>query len=157
MTRRPSARCLLCSVLVASGFSAPVAAQDAPKSPPPAMRGANPVDPIGGKLFPPELIMSHQAELGIDERQREAILKEIEHAQTQFPRLQWQLQAATEQLSSLLDAPKVDEARALAQAGEVMKLEMEIKRTHLGLLIHIRNLLTDAQRAKLQEMRRSMP
>jgi Spy/CpxP family protein refolding chaperone len=156
MIRRPSAGCLL-SILVALGFTLPVAAQDAPKSPPPGTHGPGPVDPIGGKLLPPELIMGHQAELGIDERQRDAILKEIEHAQTQFPRLQWQLQAASEQLSSLLDAPKIDEAKALAQAGEVMKLEIEIKKTHLGLLIRIRNLLTDAQRAKLQEIRRLMP
>lgn len=130
------------------------AADEAPK--PPARPQAGP-DPIGGKLFPPELIMSRQAELGIDERQRDAILKEIERAQAQFPRLQWQLQAATEQLSSLLEAPKIDEAKALAQAGEVMKLETEIKKTHLALLIRIRNLLTDAQRTKLQEIRRSMP
>jgi Spy/CpxP family protein refolding chaperone len=158
MNRRPSARRLFCAALaLALGLSPPVAAQDAPKPSPPGGRGAGPADPIGGKLFPPELIMSRQVELAIDERQRDAILKEIERAQAQFPRLQWQLQAATEQLSSLLDAPKIDEAKALAQAGEVMKLEIEIKKTHLGLLIRIRNLLTDAQRVKLQEIRRSMP
>ncbi len=114
-------------------------------------------DPIGGKLFPPELIMSHQAELGLDDRQRESILKELERAQAQFPRLQWQLQAASQQLSRLLDAPQVDEAKALAQAAEVMKLETEIKRTHLTLLIRIRNALTEAQRSKLQALRRGGP
>lgn len=116
-----------------------------------------PTDPIGGKLFPPELIMGHQGELRIDDKQREALLKELERAQAQFPRLQWQLQAASEQLSRLLDAPQIDEARALAQAGEVMKVETEIKRTHLGLLIRLRNLLTDAQRAQLQAIRRAGP
>jgi Spy/CpxP family protein refolding chaperone len=153
MTRRSSSH-LFGLFFMALALSLPVAAQQASKSAP---AGAAAVDPIGGKLFPPEVIMSHQAELGIDERQREAILKEIERAQTQFPRLQWQLQAATEQLSSLLDAPRIDEAKALAQAGEVMKLETEIKKTHLGLLIRIRNLLTDAQRAKVLEIRRSGP
>jgi Spy/CpxP family protein refolding chaperone len=156
MIRRSSARCLLCFAL-ALGVSLSVAAQDAPKPSPGGAHGAGPADPIGGKLFPPELIMSRQVELAIDERQRDAILKEIERAQAQFPRLQWQLKAATEQLSSLLDAPKIDEAKALAQAGDVMRLEIEIKKTHLGLLIRIRNLLTDAQRVKLQEIRRSMP
>ena len=42
-------------------------------------------DPIGSKLFPPELIMTHQAELGLEDRQRETILKELEKAQSQFP------------------------------------------------------------------------
>jgi len=155
MIRRPTRRPLFClfALLV---LSLPVRAQEGPK-PSPATHGTNAGDPIGGKLFPPELIMSHQVDLGIDERQRDAILKELERAQAQFPRLQWQLQAATEQLSSLLDAPKIDEAKALAQAGEVMKLETEIKKIHLGLLIRIRNLLTDAQRAKLLELRRAMP
>ena len=116
--------------------------------------GAPGGDPFAGKLFPPELIMEHQAEIGLDDRQREAILKEIERAQSQFPRLQWQLQAASQQLVKLLDAPQVDEAKALAQASEVMKLETEIKKTHLALLIRIRNVLTEAQRAKLQTLRR---
>jgi len=112
-------------------------------------------DPIGSKLFPPELVMANQAELGLDDRQRETILKELERAQAQFPRLQWQLQAASQQLGKLLDATQVDEAKALAQASEVMKLETEIKRTHLTLLIRIRNALTEAQRAKLQALRRA--
>ncbi len=85
---------------------------------------------------------------------RDAILKELERAQSQFPRLQWQLQAAAQQLAKLLDAPQVDEAKALAQASEVMKLETEIKKAHLTLLIRIRNVLTEAQRAKLQMLRR---
>lgn len=117
---------------------------------PPAPGG----DPIAGKLFPPELIMANQAELGLDDRQRDAILKELERAQSQFPRLQWQLQAAAQQLAKILDAPQVDEAKALAQASEVMKLETEIKKAHLTLLIRIRNVLTEAQRAKLQTLRR---
>ncbi len=129
------------------GLALPTRAEE----PPPA------ADPFAGKLFPPELIMSHQAELGLDDRQREAILKELERAQSQFPRLQWQLQAASQQLSRLLDAPQVDEAKALAQAAEVMKLETEIKRTHLTLLIRIRNALTEVQRSKLQAIRRGGP
>jgi Spy/CpxP family protein refolding chaperone len=156
MIRRSSTRCLLC-ILVAIGLCLPAAAQDVPKPAPSSTSGARSADPIGGKLFPPELIMTHQEELRIDERQRDAILKELERAQAQFPRLQWQLQAATEQLSSLLEAPKIDEAKALAQAGEVMRLETEVKKMHLGLLIRIRNLLTDAQRTKLQELRRETP
>jgi Spy/CpxP family protein refolding chaperone len=151
---RRSVRALLAAVLLCAPWSG--LADDAAK-PQPQPRPLGPADPIGGKLIPPDLIIGHQAELGIDERQREAILKEIERAQTQFPRLQWQLQAATEQLSALLDSPRIDEAKALAQATEVMKLETEIKKAHLTLLIRIRNLLTDAQRAKLQELRRSMP
>jgi len=142
-------RTLLATLALAVG---PPAAAQAPPTPPAAA-----ADPIGSKLFPPELIMTHQAEIALEDKQREAILKELEKAQSQFPRLQWQLQAASQQLSQLLDAPQVDEAKALAQAGEVMKLETEIKRAHLALLIRIRNTLSDTQRSKLQALRRASP
>ena len=148
MTRRVL-RNLLATLTLAIGASA---LAEGPPTPP-----AQAADPIGSKLFPPELIMTHQAEIGLEDKQRETIVKELEKAQAQFPRLQWQLQAASQQLSKLLDAPQVDEAKALAQAGEVMKLETEIKRAHLGLLIRIRNALSDTQRSKLQALRRTAP
>ena len=110
-------------------------------------------DAIAERLFPPELIMANQGELGIDARQREAIVKEVQALQSRVVEIQWQLQGATEALLKLLDAPRVDEAKALAQADALMGLEREVKRAHLAALIRIRNLLTDAQRAKLARLR----
>jgi Spy/CpxP family protein refolding chaperone len=97
--------------------------------------------------------MRHQDALGITAQQRDAILKEMERAHSQIFPLQWQMSAAVELLSKALEAPRVDEERALAQADKVMTLERDIKRTHLILLIRIRNLLTDSQRAKAAELR----
>jgi hypothetical protein len=34
-----------------------------------------------------------------------------------------------------------------------MELERQVKRQHLGLLVRVRNLLTELQRKKLQELR----
>ncbi len=104
-------------------------------------------DPIGSKLFPPELIMGHQEELGVEEAQRTAILKEIEKTQAHVLQLQWQMQAAMEQLAKALEVPKIDESKALAQADRLMTMERDVKRTHLGMLI------PDSQRAKLTELR----
>ena len=112
-----------------------------------------PEDPIGAKLYPPELIMAHQQELGIDDKQREAIVKEVQALQNRVVEIQWQMQAAVEELVKQLDAPRVDETKALAQADKVMGFERDVKRAHLGMLIRIRNLLTDAQRAKLAALR----
>jgi Spy/CpxP family protein refolding chaperone len=139
-------------LVLAQGCQGPNAAS--PGAPAP---GASPrppgQDPIGQKLFPPELIMGHQGELGLEDPQRDAIISEIEGAQGQLTRLQWQLQAAVEELSRLLGASRVEEAKALEQAAEVMRLEGEVKRTHLGLLIRIKNLLTEPQQKKLEEIR----
>lgn len=110
-------------------------------------------DAIAERLFPPELIMANQGELGIDARQREAIVKEVQALQSRVVEIQWQLQGATEALLKLLDAPRIDEAKAVAQADALMGLEREVKRAHLTALIRIRNLLTDTQRAKLARLR----
>ena len=74
--------------------------------------------------------------------------------QSRFLELQWDVQAESEKMAKLLQASPVDEAALLAQADKVMGLEREVKRTHLSLLVRIKNLLTDAQRAKLTELRR---
>ncbi len=60
---------------------AAVAYAEAPKGP----------DPIGGRLFPPELIMAHQQELALDEKQRDAIVAEVQKTQTQIVPLQFQM------------------------------------------------------------------
>ena len=122
-----------------------------PPPPPPAD------DPIGQKLYPPELIMAHQSELGIDDKQRDAIIKEVQNAQGTITKLSWQMQAAAEALGKLLDAPKVDEAKTLAQADKVMGIEREVKKAHLTLLIRLKNLLTDVQRQKLAQLRKQSP
>jgi Spy/CpxP family protein refolding chaperone len=134
---------IVCLTLTVAG----VARAEAPHPPKPGD------DPIAARLIPPELIMSHQSELGIDDKQRNAILKEIERAQSAVLQIQWQMQSAAEGLAKLLDEPRVDEAKTLAQADKVMELERQLKRNHLGMLVRIRNLLTDAQRAKLQQIR----
>jgi Spy/CpxP family protein refolding chaperone len=110
-------------------------------------------DPIAARLFPPELIMVHQQDLAIDDKQRAAILREVEKTQSAVLPIQWQMQGATGELARLLDEAKLDEGKVLAQAEKVMDLERQVKRSHLALLVRLRNLLTDAQRAKLKALR----
>jgi len=110
-------------------------------------------DPIGAQLFPPELVMGHQQEIGLGEGQREAIKREIEKAQSRFLDLQWQMPREVERLVFLLQSRPVDEARVLAQAETVMRLETETKKTHLSLLVRIKNALSAEQHAKLREIR----
>jgi Spy/CpxP family protein refolding chaperone len=111
-------------------------------------------DPIGRNLFPPELVMSHQQQIGLEEDQRETIKKEIGKAQSKFLDLQFQMQRESERLIQLLQARPVEEAKVLAQADAVMRLETETKKTHLSLLIRMKNALTAEQQAKLMDIRR---
>jgi Spy/CpxP family protein refolding chaperone len=67
--------------------------------------------------------------------------------------LQWHSESESAKLEKLLGSTSVDEKAALAQADKVMAIETQMKRTHLGLLLHIKNLLTAAQQTKLRSLR----
>jgi Spy/CpxP family protein refolding chaperone len=104
-------KALVCLLLLAA---APAAAQSPPQPPQPPPGE----DPIAQRVFPPELIMGHQKEIGLDDKQRAAIVKEIQTAQSQILEVQWQMQGAVEEMVKLLDAPRVDEQKTLAQADQ---------------------------------------
>jgi len=112
-------------------------------------------DPIAQNVFPPELVMKYSYEIGLDDNQRTAIKAEIQKAQTKFLDLQWQVQAETQKMVQLLQAPSIDEANVLALADKVMDVEREVKKTHLSLLIRIKNILSQKQQARLMELRKS--
>lgn len=97
------------------------------------------------QLFVPSLIMQHQTELAITDEQRQAITKEMAETQKQVLDLRWQLEEKSAALEKMLAADKVDEAVALARIDDLMKIEEQMKRAHLG-------LLTPAQQAKLKTL-----
>lgn len=111
-------------------------------------------DPIGRNLFPPDLVMNHQNEIGLKDEQRTAIRNEIQKAQVKFVELQWKLQDETEKLSQLLTQRPINETKVLAQADVVMSAEREVKKTHLSLLIRIKNALTEEQQLKLSDIQK---
>ena len=111
-------------------------------------------DPIAQQLFPPDLIMAHQDELGLQEKQRAAIKSEVLKAQPKFLEAQWEVGDESQKMIALLRATPIDEAKVLEQADRVMALERDVKRTHLGLLIRVKNLLTPEQIKRLEQIRR---
>jgi Spy/CpxP family protein refolding chaperone len=114
-------------------------------------------DPIGRQLFPPEMVMGHQEELALQEKQRAAIRAEVVKVQTRFIDLQWQLSEDSEKMVNLLRGVPIDEAKVLEQADKVMAVERDVKKMQLSMLIRIKNLLTAEQIARLQEIRRKSP
>ena len=105
------------------------------------------------QLFVPALVMAHQHEIELTAAQRDAITKDMSETQKKVLELRWGLDEKSEELEKILTADKIDESAALARAAAVLDVEREIKQTHLGLLIRIKNVLTPAQRAKLRELR----
>jgi len=112
-----------------------------------------PDDPIARHLFPPDLLMKYQREIGLSESQRKTMLEAIAKSQTRFVELQWDSQGESEKLAQLLQARPLDEAAVLAQADRLMAIERDVKKTHLSLLIRLKNLLSETQQRKLAELR----
>ncbi|HEY1435157.1 MAG TPA: periplasmic heavy metal sensor [Thermoanaerobaculia bacterium] len=112
-------------------------------------------DPMARYLFPPDRVMSHSLELGLDDGQKSAIKNEVQKVQGKFLDLQFDLQAESEKMIRLLQEKPVDEAKVLAQVDRILALEKEIKRAQVSLLVRIKNVLTSAQQEKLAEIQRA--
>jgi Spy/CpxP family protein refolding chaperone len=110
-------------------------------------------DPLARYLFPPEMVMGHAQEIGLDEAQRTAVRSEVRKAESRFIDLKFDLQTESEKMHRLLQEKPVDEAKVLAEVDKILALEKEIKKTQIGLLVRIKNQLSDSQQAKLSEIR----
>ena len=49
-------------------------------------------DQIAARVFPPELVMKHDDQIGLTDRQLDAIKAEIQESQGKFIGYQWQMQ-----------------------------------------------------------------
>jgi Spy/CpxP family protein refolding chaperone len=118
--------------------------------------GGPPPPGLEGRLFPPELVMRYQREIGLTEAQQKKITKELQALQTKVVELQFSLQKEVGAMTKLLEATAIDEAVTLKQAERVMSVEHEIKQLHLRTLIRIKNALTAEQIAALEKKRPPM-
>jgi Spy/CpxP family protein refolding chaperone len=141
-------------LVVAFALSATsLAAQGAP----PGQRGPGPggggPDDWGRNFFfPPELVMQHQAEIGLQDAQRTALTSALQQAQSKFMDLQWKLSAEGEKMRRLLQGTQVDETQVLEEVDRILALEREIKRTQISLMVRIKNTLSSEQQAKLSKL-----
>lgn len=109
-------------------------------------------DPIGAALIPPDVVMMHQQALDLTGAQTKVIESDVQIAQQQFTRVQWQLAAATEKLVEILKQPQVDQSKALAQLDTVLDLERQMKHAQLTLMIQVKNELTQDQQVKVRQL-----
>ena len=133
--------------------AANLAAQGAQGPPPMGQRQpAGGRDDWGRSFFPPELVMQHQSEIGLQDSQRATLTSAIQQAQSKFMDMQWKLSAEGEKMGKLLQGTQVDEAQVLEEVDRILNLEREIKKAQISLMVRIKNTLTPAQQAKLAEI-----
>ena len=111
-------------------------------------------DPFARYLYPPDRVMSHAMEIGLDDAQKASIKTEVQKAQQKFLDLQFEMQGESEKMIRLLQEKPVSESGVLAEVDRILGLEKEIKKTQVSLLVRIKNVLTPAQQAKLSELPR---
>jgi Spy/CpxP family protein refolding chaperone len=126
-------------------------AGEAKSYPPPGPPKRQP-DPLAPDLFPPELVMKFQDQIGLRNEQRQAIMDDLQKAQPKFEQIQQQMRKEQAALVLLLAKERAELEPSLAQAEKVHDLEREMKRTHLAILIGIKNRLTAEQQAQLREI-----
>lgn len=142
-------RAAICLIALLLGAAAAPA-----QGPPPGAGHGPPGRPLFlDQLFVPEQVMRYQQDIALTAEQRAAITAAMGETQKQLIDLQWQFEAASKELTDMLAVPKVDEAAVSAQADKVMNLELQMKKTHLGLLVRIKNVLTPEQQAQLKALR----
>ena len=116
-------------------------------------QGPGPGEDWARNFFPPELVMQHQSEIGLQDSQRASLTSAIQQAQGKFMDMQWKLSAEGEKMGRLLQGTQVDETAVLDEVDRILNMEREMKRTQIGLMVRIKNTLTAAQQAKLMEIR----
>lgn len=109
-------------------------------------------DFIKGKLFPPELIMRHQAKLNLTDKQRTTIKNELKSFQSRLADVQWDMLEASTGLDTAIDELPVNRDAVLQQIERVLLGENRVKMLHLEMLIAIKNALSPEQVAYLKSV-----
>jgi len=129
------------ALLLTVPLATPVAAQ------------AKPDDAFAKAFFDPQLVLKHANAIGLTAQQRKAILDEMKATQVALVPLQVDMADPALELQGIIEATKVDEAKALAKIDQVLKIENEVKKRQATFVIRVKNLLTPEQQGKLRAIR----
>lgn len=105
--------------------------------------------------FNPDWVLSQGRSVNLEKGQGNRIRSEIDLATSAFPAIRQQLAVQQRELDRLLAMPRVNEAAAMGALDAVLRLESELKRLQLTLLIRTKNVLTPEQQQSLMDMGRA--
>ncbi|MFO1401828.1 MAG: hypothetical protein U1F30_11565 [Steroidobacteraceae bacterium] len=101
-------------------------------------------DWMKGRLFAPELLLAHRAELNLSDAQR-ARRREIVGVQSRVPEIDYELLDRAAAVQSLMDRRPIDARAVLAEVEKMLATENRKKLLYLEMLVNLRNMLTPAQ------------
>jgi len=118
-----------------------------------AMAAGPKEDVFKGKLFAPNVILEHKAELGLSKQQFTDIRRAVVEVQSNVAEHEWDVAEAYQNIMAELDKSPIDEATVLEHVAAALRAENEVKKLQVGMLIQLKNLLTDEQIAYLESVR----
>jgi pyruvate/2-oxoacid:ferredoxin oxidoreductase alpha subunit len=105
------------------------------------------------ELFSVDVVLKYRIDLGLTAPQIERVKQIYTDHITVFNSAKWDLDAELVALNKYLSPAVVDEKAALVQMEKVLKLEDELKKMKLGMLIKVKNELKVTQQEKLKNLR----
>jgi len=114
-------------------------------------------DPVAQHLFAPELVLQYQEEIGLTDKQRASIMAAVEELQTSAAETQDRSLARRDKLADLLKKEHVDEEEVLVELDSFLREETKQTHKQVSFLLHVKNLLTPQQQAKLAEFKKKGP
>lgn len=102
-------------------------------------------DIFKGKLFPPNVVLEYREELGLTKAQYTEIRAAVVEVQTQVAEHEWDMQEAYSRVLGELDNRPLDAQVVARHVESVLAAENKVKLAQMGMLVRIRNLLTDEQ------------
>ncbi|MGB5490617.1 MAG: hypothetical protein WBM76_07295 [Woeseiaceae bacterium] len=109
-------------------------------------------DVFKGKLFPPNVILEHRAEIGLSKAQFKAIRAAVVEVQAGVAEHEWDMQEAYQVLMQELDKSPIDENRVMENADKALLAENQVKKKQISMLVRLKNLLTEEQIAYLESV-----
>ena len=110
-------------------------------------------DVFKGKLFPPNVILEHQAELELSKEQFTEIRQTVVELQGNMAEHEWDVREAYQNIMAELDKSPIDQDKVLEHVGAALRAENEVKKLQVAMLVKLKNLLTDKQVAYLESTR----
>jgi hypothetical protein len=117
-----------------------------------AMAETPEADVFKGKLFPPNLILENQAELGLSKDQFTKIRAAVIEVQANVAEHEWDMREAYVKIMAELDNVPIDEDVVLEYAGKALLAENQVKKYQMAMLVRLKNLLTAEQIAYLESI-----
>ena len=102
-------------------------------------------DPFKGKLFPPNVILENQAELGLSKEQFTKIRAAVVEVQANIAEHEWDLREAYLKIMAELDKTPIDEDSVLEHIDAALSAENQVKKQQVAMLVRLKNLLTSQQ------------